>query len=89
MVPNSSPISIGYFSPGWPLDAVPNGVVSYVADIASQLKKLGHQVTVVAVAVVRETPGTVVYSVQLAGRDRNLMRRALDGITYRIALSGP
>jgi hypothetical protein len=43
------PLSIGYYSPGWPLDAFPNGVVSYVSDLYLCLKALGHEVTVVAV----------------------------------------
>ena len=85
MNPNALSFSICYFSPGWPLDAVPNGIVSYVADIAHQLQKMGHQITIVAVDVVGETQDTVVYNLQLARRDRTSVQRALDGISYRIA----
>jgi glycosyltransferase involved in cell wall biosynthesis len=81
---NALPLSIGYLSPGWPLNAFPNGIVSYVADMADQLKKMGHQITIVAVDVVGKTEDTAVYNVQLARRDRHLFQRVLDGITYRI-----
>ena len=81
---NAVPLSIGYLSPGWPLNSFPNGIVSYVADMADQLKKMGHQITIVAVDVVGKTEDTAVYSVQLARQDRRLFQRVLDGITYRI-----
>jgi glycosyltransferase involved in cell wall biosynthesis len=81
---NALPLSIGYLSPGWPLNAFPNGIVSYVADMADQLKKMGHQITIVAADVVGKTEDTSVYNVQLARRDRRLFQRILDGITYRI-----
>ena len=47
------------------------GVVSYVADMADQLKKMGHQITIVAVDVVGETQDTAVYNVQLARQRSN------------------
>ena len=56
MDPNACSFSIGYFSPAWPLEAFPNGVISYVADMADQLKQMGHHVTVVAGDVVGDTP---------------------------------
>jgi glycosyltransferase involved in cell wall biosynthesis len=85
MDPSSSPFSIGYFSPGWPLDAFSNGVVSYVADMADQLKRMGHQITIVAGDVVGEIRDAAVYDVQIALRGRRVLRRVLDGIAYRIA----
>ena len=85
MDPNLVPFSIGYLSPGWPLNAFPNGIVSYVADMADQMKKMGHQITIVAVAVVGKVQDAVVYDVQLASQSQRLVQRVLDGIAYRIA----
>jgi glycosyltransferase involved in cell wall biosynthesis len=81
---NALPLSIGYLSPGWPLNAFPNGVVSYVADMADQLKKMGHQITVVAADVVGKTGDIAIYDVQLARQRRRLIQRVLDGVAYRI-----
>jgi len=44
----ASPLSIGYFCPGWPLEAAPNGIVTYVDAIASGLRTLGHHPHVIA-----------------------------------------
>ena len=85
MDPGSSSFSIGYLSPGWPLDAHSNGVISYVADMADQMKRMGHRVTIVADDVVGEAPGTPVYDVPLAPQSRRLGQRVLEGIAYRIA----
>ena len=49
--PFDSPLSLCYFSPGWPLDSYPNGVVSYVADLYAHLRAKGHEVTILADAV--------------------------------------
>ena len=61
------PLSIGYFSPGWPLDAFPNGVVSYVVDMDRRLREAGHHVTVVASQVAGGPHDTTLYSLQQAG----------------------
>ena len=42
------PLSIGYLSPGWPLEGFANGIVSYIADMADQLPRMGHRVTILA-----------------------------------------
>jgi glycosyltransferase involved in cell wall biosynthesis len=82
---NCSPFSIGYFSPSWPLDAVPNGIVAYVADMADQFKKMGHQATIVAGGVIGETQDAAVYDLNQADRDRRMMKRLWDGVAFRIA----
>ena len=48
MKPQDPPLSIGYLSPGWPLEAFANGIVSYIADMADQLPRMGHRVTILA-----------------------------------------
>jgi glycosyltransferase involved in cell wall biosynthesis len=82
---NLSPLSIGYFTPAWPLDAFPNGVVAYVTDMADQLQKMGHRIAIVAGYTAGKTQDGRVYDIQLARGDRGLAQRVLDGITYRIA----
>ena len=77
--------SIGYLSPGWPLNAFPNGIVSYVADMADQMKKMGHQITIVAGDVVGNTQDSTVYNMQLARKSQRPVQRVLDRISYRIA----
>jgi glycosyltransferase involved in cell wall biosynthesis len=84
MDPSSSTFSIGYLSPGWPRETFSNGVLSYVADMADQMKRMGHQVTIVAGRVVGETSGTPVYDVPLARQGRRLGQRVLEGIATRI-----
>ena len=83
--PSFSPLSIGYFSPGWPVDAIPNGVVSYVADMACQLQTLGHQVTVVAAAIRDTNPDVSIYDMQQVRLSRDLTRRVMIKLAYRIA----
>jgi glycosyltransferase involved in cell wall biosynthesis len=81
----SSPLSIGYFSPGWPLDSFPNGIVSYVADMAVQLRAMGHQVTVVAAEIAGERQEASVYSMELVRLRQSLAKRVFAGLEYRIA----
>jgi glycosyltransferase involved in cell wall biosynthesis len=85
MDPNPSSLSVGYFSPAWPLDSFPNGVVAYISDLADQLKKMDHQVTVVAANVAGTKQDSTVYDIQQARGGRSLTQRVLDGIAYRIA----
>jgi glycosyltransferase involved in cell wall biosynthesis len=85
MHPNSSTLSIGYMSPGWPVDAFPNGVVSYIADMATQLKKMRHKITIVTGAAIGKSQDGEVYQTQLSATDRRLARRMLHAISYRIA----
>ena len=61
-----SPLSIGYLAPGWPLDAFPNGVVSCVADMADQLSRVKHRVTVVANYVEGSNADPTIYNLHQA-----------------------
>ena len=78
------PLSIGYFSAGWPLDGFPNGIVSYVADMAIQLREMGHRVAIVTADVAGKVQDSSVYDMQLIRQRRGLARRVLEGVAYRI-----
>jgi glycosyltransferase involved in cell wall biosynthesis len=78
------PLSIGYYSVGWPLDGFPNGIVSYVADMAIQLREMGHQVAIVTAEVAGKVQDASVYDMQLVRQRRGLARRVLEGVAYRI-----
>ena len=82
---DQSPLSIGYFSVGWPLDAFPNGVVSYVVDMDRRLREAGHRVTVVAAQVMGGPYDTAIYRLQQAQLSRGSWRRLMDRIGYQIA----
>ena len=82
---DGSPLSIGYFSPGWPLDAFPNGVVSYVVDMDRRFRQAGHRVTVVASEVTGGPYDTTLYNPQKARLSRSLWQRVMDGVGYRLA----
>ncbi|XHX78878.1 MAG: glycosyltransferase family 4 protein [Stenomitos frigidus ULC029] len=40
---HSVPLSVAYFTPGWPPEATSNGIVTYVASMLEGMHKLGHQ----------------------------------------------
>jgi glycosyltransferase involved in cell wall biosynthesis len=82
--PNPS-LSIGYLSPGWPLDAFPNGVVSYLADMTDELRRMGHRVTILAAQTAGKGRDASVYDMQRVRSRRSLARRLLDGVRYRLA----
>jgi glycosyltransferase involved in cell wall biosynthesis len=79
------PLSIGYLSPGWPLDAFPNGIVSYIAEMVDHLPRMGHRFTVVASNVAGENRDPSIYDLQQVRRARSLVRRLTDGLAYRMA----
>jgi glycosyltransferase involved in cell wall biosynthesis len=81
----ASPLSIGYFSPGWPLEAFSNGIVSYVADMADQLRGMGHRVTIVSGEVIGQGQDASVYNLQSFLPSRGLRQRVVDKLAYRIA----
>jgi glycosyltransferase involved in cell wall biosynthesis len=80
-------MSIGYLSPGWPLDGFPNGVVSYIADMVEPLRQMGHRVTVVAaeVAGAGAEPDPSIYGLERGRSSRGLARRLGDWLGYRLA----
>jgi glycosyltransferase involved in cell wall biosynthesis len=82
-VPSS--FSIGYYSPGWPLTAFCNGIVTYVATIAPTLKAMGHQVSILAYQVVDSTQEESVYDIQQARASRSMPGRVVDRLWSRVA----
>src|SRR5271157_5371861 len=55
----STRLSIGYYSPNWPIGASPNGVLTHVSFLSEELKVMGHQTTILAdtTAVGNHDPG--------------------------------
>ena len=84
MKPLNPSLSIGYVSPGWPLDAFPNGIVSYIADMADQLPKMGHQVTILALRTVGVEQDPGVYDVDRSFQTRSQSRLLMDRLGYRM-----
>jgi len=82
-VPSS--LSIGYYSPGWPLDAFRNGIITYVATIAPILRAMGHQVSILANNVVGRVDDESVYDIQQARTSRSITGRAVDKLWIRVA----
>jgi glycosyltransferase involved in cell wall biosynthesis len=80
-----SPLSIGYLSPGWPLDEFPNGVVSYITDMVEPLRRMGHCVTVVASLDNSPEPDPSIYDLEWASSSQGLVRRLGDWLGYRLA----
>ncbi|MGP0070289.1 MAG: glycosyltransferase family 4 protein [Isosphaeraceae bacterium] len=79
------PLSIGYLSPGWPLEGFANGIVSYIADMADQLPRMGHRVTILAHHTAVGELDAGVYDVQEFHSARGLARRIMDNLGYRLA----
>jgi glycosyltransferase involved in cell wall biosynthesis len=79
------PLSIGLLSAGWPPDAFPNGVVTYVAGLAEGLQALGHRVTILTPALAPGAGGDLVYDLGRAVDRRSLLDRAADWLLYRAA----
>src|SRR3954451_6674406 len=73
----ASPLSICYFSPGWPLDSYPNGVVSYVADLYAHLRAKGHEVTILADAVAGRNRDQCIYDLHRARMSLSPVERAI------------
>ena len=84
-MPNEQSLSIGYMSPGWPLEAFANGIVSYIADMADQLSRMKHKVTILTSRIAEGEGGAGVYDVQQGYLKRNMARRVADSLGYRIA----
>ena len=80
-----SPLSIGLYSPGWPVTAFRNGIVTSVTTLAQALRAMGHQVTVLAGQVADGTSCESIYDMQEGMRSRGITRRLVDPIWYRVA----
>ena len=82
--PDSS-LSIGYLSPGWPLEACTNGIVSYVTEMADQLPKMAHRVTILASKTFGAQEDAGIYDIQESSSARSVAQRVVDKLRYRIA----
>ncbi len=49
---SSRPLSVAFYSPGWPPDAVANGIVTYIDEIAQSIRKWGHQARILTRRVI-------------------------------------
>jgi glycosyltransferase involved in cell wall biosynthesis len=81
---HGSRLSIGLLSPGWPLPAFPNGIVTYVDTLVPSLRKMGHRVSILAgqVAGVRDPS---VYDLARFVSARSMPQRLIDALAARIA----
>ncbi len=83
----SSPLSIGYYSPTWPLGMFPNGIVTYVSILTEQLKLQGHKTTILADAVAEGYQDPTVYDLHEVRMSisRKPVNRAIYGLWRRLA----
>jgi glycosyltransferase involved in cell wall biosynthesis len=81
------PVSIGYFSPGWPASAFPNGIIPYVAILAEQLESMGHSATVIAGRVAPGENGNPVYDLESGSARPTFRQRVVEGLGYRVSPS--
>ena len=82
---NIAPLSIGLVSPGWPLDAFPNGIITHVAGVAEGMRTLGHRTTILAGRVSPGDRDDSVYDLEGVRTSQGPVRRVLDGLGYRLA----
>lgn len=79
--------TIAFYSPGWPVTAFPNGIVTYIANMRAPLRALGYQSKVIAAKV---APGShdpdVVAADSAAAKQR--VRNLVDRVRAR-AVGGP
>jgi glycosyltransferase involved in cell wall biosynthesis len=81
----SAPLSVGLVSPAWPVDVSPNGIVTYVDNVAAGMRALGHRTTIVTQALAPGDWGDAVFDTQSVRSSRSKARRVLDGLGFRIA----
>ena len=81
-------LSIGYYSPNWPIGASPNGVVNYVGFLSEQLEAMGHHTTILAEAVAEGDHAPGVYNLQEIRTTiaRNPVNRIMYGLWRRLAV---
>jgi glycosyltransferase involved in cell wall biosynthesis len=80
-----SPLSLGFYTVGWPIGTFHNGVVTSVSTLAPTLRAMGHQVTIVAGRTAEGFSDDLVYSVGKAGQGRGKARQVLEGAYFRLA----
>ncbi|MBV8311650.1 MAG: hypothetical protein JO344_14805, partial [Planctomycetaceae bacterium] len=80
-------LSIGYYSPSWPIGASPNGVVNYVGFLSEQLKAMGHHTTILTETVAEGDHDPGVYNLQEVRTSiaRNPVNRIMYGLWRKLA----
>jgi glycosyltransferase involved in cell wall biosynthesis len=76
------PLSAAFLSPGWPADAVPNGVIPCVDMTSQALRSLGHRVTVLSETVIGEVDGSTVRQLRASN---HFFSKTLDRLTFRFS----
>ena len=81
-------LSIGYYSPSWPIGASPNGVVNYVGFLSEQLKAMGHHTTILTETVAEGDHDSGVYNLQEVRTSiaRNPVNRIMYGLWRKLAV---
>ena len=78
-------VSIGLVSPGWPVEAFSNGVVTYVATLAPALQALGHRVSILTGRNAGTEADESIYNLARAHATRSVAQRLADSIAYRLS----
>lgn len=81
----SGPLSIAYLSPGWPIDACANGIVTYSAAISEELRKLGHWSCIMSGNVAQGVKDDFVYDLNCFRSSTGLTERVLNSVFHRFA----
>ncbi len=80
-------LAVAYYSPGWPLEACPNGIVTYVASMLQGMHDLGHQ-TYVLSGNVNDLPSSKTAAGKIIRlrphQPKSLPARLLNAVLYRI-----
>jgi glycosyltransferase involved in cell wall biosynthesis len=81
-------LSIGYYSPSWPIGASPNGVLTHVSLLSEQLKAMGHPTTILADAIAEGDHDPGVYNLQEVRTSiaRNPVNRIMYGLWRKLAV---
>ncbi len=81
-------LSIGYYSPSWPIGASPNGVLNYVGFLSEQLEAMGHHTTILADAIAEGDHDPGVYNLQEVRTSiaRNPVNRIMYGLWRKLAV---
>src|SRR5271157_926982 len=81
-------LSIGFYSPYWPIGASPNGVLTYVGFLSQQLKAMSHRTTILAEGVAEGDQTSGVYNLQEVRTTiaRNPVNRIMYGLWRKLAV---
>jgi len=81
-------LSIGYYSPNWPIGASPNGVLTHVSFLSEQLRAMGHPTTILAEAVAEGNYDPGVYNLEEVRTSiaRKRVNRIMYGVWRKIAV---